>query len=178
MDLTKSIRPGLSAMPGTDENRGSARHVAMGFCRRFGDFNLFITISPFTGGTHVISFNSTKLEDRRHVDFEIQLKSVGERKRTAGENPYQSAMYASRIVDAFVEYFLGWDSNLKAPKKFISEDGIISSEAMGVVESFCSAAENQKNGDIHFHFVVRIRGFPRTANELEELLHDKDFKKR
>jgi len=165
-------------MHGTDENRAAARHVAFGMLKRIADTNVFITISPDTGGTYVVMMNSSKLEDRSHIDFEIRMDSREKRKNSSSENPYQSAMYASRVADAFISCFLGWDMELKAPKKFVSINGTITSGAVGVVRHFSGSAENQKNGDVHFHFVASIAGCPRTTKEFEELIDNPEFQER
>jgi hypothetical protein len=165
-------------MYGTDESRSAARHVAFGLMKRIADTNIFITISPDTGATYVVSINSTKLEDRSHIDFQMRMDTRGKRKAFSSENPYQSAMYASRVADAFITFFLGWDMELKAPKKFMSSSGKISSGAVGVLRSFCGSAEAQNNGDIHFHFVGSIAGCPRTSKEFEDIMDDINFKER
>ena len=175
LNLTKSIQPGLRSMHGTDENRAAARHTAFGLLKRIADNNIFITISPDTGSTYVVSINSTKLEDRAHVDFQIKMDTREKRKTYSSDNPYQSAMYASRVLDAFILDFLGWDMELKAPKKVLSSTGKITSGALGVLRHFCVATEAQKNGDIHFHIVASIAGCPRTTEEFKDMMEDPTF---
>ena len=60
-DLLKMIdvvKPGTSAMYGSDESRGAARNVAFGYCKRLAEGNIFATLSPDTSGTYVISINT------------------------------------------------------------------------------------------------------------------------
>ena len=153
-------------MFGSDESRAAARQVCNAFTIRMRDPILFITHSPDCGGTLVIAINTNNMEP-----FTVAIPNVlpnrSERKQIAAKDAYQSAMYAHRVNQAFIEVFLGWDQTLKGPKR---EGG-----ALGAVKWFSGAGEPQSMGDIHFHFVVALCGFPPTSAELRNRLGDPAF---
>lgn len=169
LDLTKKIKPGMSAMIGTDESRGSARHVAFGYQLRLCIANLFITFSPDSAGTYFISIYANKIS-ADDVVHKINLPTRNERKEVAGRNPVLQAVYAKRILEIFIEHFLGWDQKRGVPYR---EGG-----ACGVLEWFTGAAEAQKCQDIHFHILGGVRGWPRTTAEFRELIKSERFRKR
>lgn len=166
LSLIQDIKPGMANMFGSDESRAAARQVCNAFTIRMRDPILFITHSPDCGGTLVIAINTNNMEP-----FTVAIPNVlpnrSERKQIAAKDAYQSAMYAHRVKQAFIEVFLGWVQTLKGPKR---EGG-----ALGAVKWFSGAGEPQSMGDIHFHFVVALCGFPPTSAELRNRLGDPGF---
>lgn len=187
----------MAAMIGSDESRGAARHVAFGFQRRWGLPVVFITTSPDTSSNIIISINSWKVgtpslkapesTERRsnnlpRVDcnddveasiecenlFSFKIPNKTERKETAQENAYLSALYAKDVFDVFIEEFLGWDTKHSVPKK--------GGGALGVVRWYAGSAEAQKSGDVHFHLLVALYGFPRATEIMKEMLKSVDFR--
>lgn len=171
MDLSYGIRPGMAAVMGSDESRGSARKVAFGFAERWSIYHLFITFSPDTSSTYVISINSWKVkpEDCETL-FSFRVPNKSMRKATAAENAYLSGSFAYDLLQVFIEEFLGWDQKMSAPKR--------GGGAVGVVRQFAGGAESKQSGDVHFHMVVSVRGFPKTTEKIHELFKSAEFRKR
>ncbi|KAJ3062276.1 Alpha-1,3-mannosyltransferase-like protein [Podochytrium sp. JEL0797] len=88
----------------------------------------------------------------------------------ASLNPHESAEYARRVVDVFMEHFLGWDFTYRAPKR---GGGMI-----GVARWFKMSPETQKMGDVHFHFVGSLFGMPRTSEEFRQKLQSSEWAQR
>jgi hypothetical protein len=171
MDLSFGIRPGMAAVMGSDESRGAARKQAFGFSERKGIYQLFITFSPDTSATFIISINAWKSTEEDCVNlFSIKVPRKAQRKETAAENPFLAAQFAYDLLKIFIEEFLGWDIELAAPKR--------GGGAVGVIEDFAGAAESKQAGDVHFHMMVSVHGFPKTTEKLMEMLESKDFRKR
>ena len=108
----------MAAVMGSDESRGSARKVAFGFSERKSIYHLFVTFSPDSSSTYVISINSWKVkpEDCETL-FSFRLPKKALRKSTAAENGYLSGEYAYDLLQIFIEEFLGWDQKLSVPKR-------------------------------------------------------------
>ena len=72
------------------------------------------------------------MKDPSHVDISFQigdlLPSRGKRKEFSNTDPFQCALYAKAVNEAFIEHFLGWSLEFKGPKK---EGG-----ALGLVGNF------------------------------------------
>ncbi|KAJ3072084.1 hypothetical protein HDU98_004316 [Podochytrium sp. JEL0797] len=88
----------------------------------------------------------------------------------AALNPHESAEYARKVVEVFMEHFLGWDFNYRAPKR---GGGMI-----GVTRWFKMSPETQKMGDVHFHFVGSLYGMPRTSEEFRLKLQSSEWAQR
>jgi len=171
MDISYGIRPGMAAVMGSDESRGAARKVAYGFAERWAIYHLFITFSPDSSSTYIISINSWKIkpEDCQTLfSFKVPKKAV--RKQTAAENAYLTAEFAYDLLQIFIEDFLGWDQQMGAAKR--------GGGAVGVLDHYAGAAENKQSGDPHFHMVVSVRGFPKTTEQIHKLFKSADFRKR
>jgi hypothetical protein len=166
MAIVHDIKPGMSNMFGSDESRAAGRQVCFGMAIRICDPLVFITHSPDCGGTLVICINTNSMEP-----FTVELPNIlpnrSERKKIAALDPFQSAMYAHRVNQAFIEYFVGWDTKFHGPKR---EGG-----ALGVAKWWSGAGEPQSFGDIHFHYVLALHGFPPTGDELRRRLSDPEF---
>jgi len=161
----------MAAVMGSDESRGSARKVAFGFSERKSIYHLFVTFSPDSSSTYVISINSWKVKpDDCETLFSFRLPKKASRKSTAAENGYLSGEYAYDLLQIFIEEFLGWDQKLSVPKR--------GGGAVGVVEQFAGGAENKQTGDPHFHMVISLRGFPKTTEKMHELFQTAEFRKR
>jgi len=115
------VKPGMSAMYGSDASRNSARHVAFGFSIRMGNPHVFFTHSPDPYGNYIISINTSNMRDLTHVDMKINLDEVmpsrNWRKKFSNSDPFQCAVYAKQVNDVFIEHFLGWSIELHGPKK-------------------------------------------------------------
>ena len=171
MDLSYGIRPGMVAVMGSDESRGSARKEAIGFQERWAVNQLFATLSPDTASTYIISINSGKAtaEDCETLfSFKVPRKAL--RKETAAENQYRTGEYAYELLQIFIEEFLGWDQQLGAPKR--------GGGAFGILRHYAGSAEAKQTGDPHFHIVASFFGFPKTTEKLVELLKSEEFRKR
>ena len=151
----------MSAMIGTDESRGAARHIGFGYQLRICIANLFITFSPDSAGTYFICIYAHKISVDNIIQ-QINLPTRNERKQVAGRNAVLQAVYAKRILDIFIEEFLGWDLKRAEPRK--------GGGAFGVLDWFNGAAEVQKCQDIHFHIMAGVRGWPRTTAEFREFV--------
>jgi hypothetical protein len=166
MAIVHDIKPGMANMFGSDESRAAGRQVVFGMAIRISDPLVFITHSPDCGGTLVICINTNSMEP-----FTVELPNIlpnrSERKKIAALDPFQSAMYAHRVNEAFIEYFVGWDTKFHGPKR---EGG-----ALGVAKWWSGAGEPQSFGDIHFHYVLALHGFPPTGDELRRRLSDPEF---
>ena len=115
------VKPGMSAMYGSDASRNSARHVAFGFTIRMGNPHVFVTHSPDPYGNYIISINTSNMRDLSHVDMKINLDELmpnrEKRKTFSNSDPFQCAVYAKQVNDVFIEHFLGWSIELHGPKK-------------------------------------------------------------
>ena len=115
------IRPGMSAMYGSDASRKSALHIAFGFNIRMGNPHVFYTISPDPYGNYIVSINTSNMSDPSHVDsrynINASLPSRSSRKKFSNSDPFECARYAKAVNEAFIEHFLGWSLALKGPKK-------------------------------------------------------------
>ena len=171
MDLSYGIRPGMAAVMGSDESRGSARKEALGFQERWGVNQLFATLSPDTSSTYIICINSGKATDEdceTLFSFKVPRKAL--RKETAAENAYLTGKFAYDLLQIFIEEFLGWDQQMGAPKR--------GGGAFGICRHFAGSAEAKQSGDPHFHLVASFFGFPRTTAHLLELMKSEEFRKR
>jgi len=169
MDVTKSIQPGVAAMVGSDESAAAARQISFGYQQRMGIANLFCTFSPDASGTYFISIYSRELSFDNMI-HRIELPSKNDRRGFAGKNPYLCATYAKRILDIFIEEFLGWDLKYGVPKR--------NGGACGILRWFAGSAEAQVCFDIHFHILMSIYGWPRTTEQYRELVKTQEFRDR
>jgi len=158
-------------MYGSDASRSSARQVAFGYIIRMGNPHFFATHSPDPYGNYVLSINTSNMRDPAHIDFTISLDCIlpsrKNRKKHANTDPFQCAVYAKAINDAFIEYFLGWSIEYKGPKK---EGGVF-----GLIRWFHESAETQTDGTLHFHLIGSVYGLPRTSEEMTAALKDPAF---
>jgi hypothetical protein len=172
--MVDMVKPGMSAMYGSDASRGSARHIAFGLQIRMGNTHFYCTHCPDPNGNYVISINTSNMRDPKHVDFRINLDDVlpnrGSRKKYAASDPFQCAVFAKHVNDMYIEYFLGWSLEFKGPKK---EGGV-----MGLLRYFHQSAETQENSVLHFHGCGGVYGLPRTSAEMTAALQDSEFVKR
>ena len=118
LDIIKHIKPGMRAMNCSDESRGRGRNLAFALSKRLGNFNVFATLSPDTAGTYTIGINTFNITE---TGCKLQLPNIlpnrAQRKRFAASDPFQSALYANRLNEVFIDVILGWDQILKGPKK-------------------------------------------------------------
>ena len=171
LDIIKHIKPGMRAMNCSDESRGRVRNLAFALSKRLGNFNVFATLSPDTAGTYTIGINTFNITE---TGCKLQLPNIlpnrAQRKRFAASDPFQSALYAKRLNEVFIDVILGWDQILKGPKK---EGGLF-----GLIRGYIYGAETQQSGDVHFHYVISIVGFPKTSIQMTELLKSPEFSKK
>jgi len=184
----------LAATYGSDESRGAARHIAFAYQKRMSVANVFLTISPDTASNVCILINNGNLEIEYRLnagdELETGIKFVkaseriqphnwdpsifpnrDERKIMVGDNPYLSAEYSLRVFNVFVTKFLGWD---KERCRSSSEGG-----ALGRLRWYMASAEAQQCADNHFHMVCSIFGFPKTTDDLYNLMESEPaFEKR
>jgi hypothetical protein len=124
------IRPGMSAMYGSDESRKSALHIAFGFNIRFSNPHFFYTISPDPYSNYVVSINTSNMKDPSHVDVRFDINDVlpcrQSRKKFSNSDPFQCALYAKAVNEAFIEHFLGWSLEFKGPEKEGGALGLVS----------------------------------------------------
>lgn len=170
INLKQGIKSGLNAVHGSDESRGKARHLAFGLQRRLAVANFFVTISPATDSTYVISINSGTLKEEDVITINFLLPNRTELRCVANQNPYQMAVYAKRVFDVFIQHFLGWDFEFRRPRK---EGG-----ALGYLRWLMGSAESQMCTDNHGHFVGAIYGFPRTSKQLTQDLLSPELRRR
>ena len=115
------VKPGMSAMYGSDASRNSARNVAFAFTKRMGNPHVFFTQSPDPYGNYIITINTSDMRDPKHVDIAIDLDEILPsrrwRKKFSNSDPFLCAVYAKQVNDVFIEYFLGWSIELCGPKK-------------------------------------------------------------
>ena len=166
------IKPGMSAMYGSDAERASARNVGFGYAIRMGNPNIFLTHSPDPYGNYILSVNTSNMDDPSHVDFKLAPNAVNPkrkmRKKFANTDPVQCALYAKAVNDAFIAYFLGWCMEKKGPK---AEGGVF-----GLVRWFHQSAETQNDGTLHFHMIASIYGLPNTSEAMTEALQSEEFR--
>jgi hypothetical protein len=166
LDVLTSITPGMRAMVGSDDSAAAARQIAFGYQLRMGIASIFCTLSPDNAGTYFISIYSGKLSFDNLI-HKIKLPTRSERRETAGKNPYLCAVYAKRVLDVFIEDFLGWDQQHGASKR--------GGGAFGVLRWFAGSAEAQVCHDIHFHILASIFGWPRTTAQYKESMKTEAF---
>lgn len=171
MQLNDSLRPGLSCMPGSNEQKKAELHKTFAFHLNFSQPHIFFTISPDTGSTFTIAMNVSTL-DRSHTDFAltVPVPSRQQRKIIAGQNPFIAAQYAHNIFDIFIDVFLGWNRSLQAPRK---EGGLF-----GYIHWFRGSIEAQKLNDLHLHLLAAIWGLPTTTAEFTDMMKSEAFKQR
>ncbi|KAI9324413.1 hypothetical protein BDR26DRAFT_966413 [Obelidium mucronatum] len=184
MDIKKAILPGLRAFVGSDESRQAGLHTAFGLQRRLGVANIFATISPATSRSWAVAINCD-LVNGEHCQLKflvgdgelampgtdgIILPNNNARTSAASSNSYECADYARRVLNVFLEDFIGWDFKFRAPVR--------GGGCLGIPRFVTTSAETQKQGDIHFHMVISLHGFPRTSAEFRTRLEDPKFAER
>ena len=174
LGMVNMVKPGMSAMYGSDASRSSARQVAFGFTIRMSNPHVMVTHSPDPYGNYILSINTSNMRDPTHVDYTINLNDIlpsrRSRKKHANSDPFQCAIYAKAINDAFIEHFLGWSIKFKGPKK---EGGVF-----GLIRWFHESAETQTDGTLHFHLIASVYGLPRTSEQMTAALNDPLFAQR
>jgi hypothetical protein len=167
----QQIKPGMASMYGSDASRASARNVGFGLSSRMGDGNIFATISPDNAGSYIIGINTSDINDPLRIDVSLPIGNIlpnrNERKKYAATDPFQSALYGKRVNDVFIEVFLGWDLELKSAKK--------TGGALGFVEWFQCATEAQQCSDLHWHYIIKVAGIPKTTADLHAKLKEAQF---
>ncbi|KAI9327432.1 hypothetical protein BDR26DRAFT_901351 [Obelidium mucronatum] len=171
MDIKKAILPELRAFVGSDKSRQAGLHTAFGLQRRLGVANIFATISPATSRSWAVAINCD-LVNGEHCQLKflvgdgklalpgtdgIILPNNNARTSAASSNSYECADYARRVLNVFLEDFIGWDFKFRAPVR--------GGGCLGIPRFVTTSAETQKQGDIHFHMVISLHGFPRTSAE-------------
>ncbi|KAI9325027.1 hypothetical protein BDR26DRAFT_963681 [Obelidium mucronatum] len=166
LDLKKRVLPGLRAFVGSDESRQSGLHTAFGLQKRLGSPHMFATISPATSRSWAIAINCD-LVNGEHCELKftvgdewtaLVLPNNNARAAAAGDNAYECADYARRILKVFLADFIGWDEKFQAP---VRGGGML-----GVPRYVTTSAETQKLGDIHFHMIISMHGLPSTSDEI------------
>ena len=122
----------MAAMYGSDASRKAALHIAFGFNIRMSNPHFFYTISPDPYGNYIVSINTSNMSDPSHVDVSFGIDealpkpSRATRKQHVNSDPFQCALYAKAVNEAFIEYFLGWSLEFKGPKKEGGALGLVS----------------------------------------------------
>jgi len=121
LKMIDMVRPGMSAMYGSDASRNSARNIAFAYTKRMGNPHVFFTQSPDPYGNYIITINTSNMRDPKHVDITIKMDEILPsrrwRKKFSNSDPFLCAVYAKQVNDVFIEWFLGWSIELCGPKK-------------------------------------------------------------
>ncbi|KAI9332978.1 hypothetical protein BDR26DRAFT_993338, partial [Obelidium mucronatum] len=172
MDIEFGVQNGAAAYPGSNESVRNARHILLSFGWHSGQHFLFTTISPATDGTYIISIQNGIISQEEAAVFRVpnHLPSKKERRAQASKNPYACALYAYRILKAYLSCCLGWDLATGVPKT--------SGGLWGFPKWWHASAEAQQLHDIHWHLVQSFYGIPATTRQMRECLDNPGFMER
>ena len=101
LGMVNMVKPGMSAMYGSDASRSSARQVAFGFTIRMSNPHFMATHSPDPYGNYILSINTSNMSDPTHVDYTISLNDIlpsrRSRKKHANSDPFQCAITLGNV---------------------------------------------------------------------------------
>ena len=139
--------------------KGSRREI-FGLMTQFGMASYFVTVSPTSIHSPIVSFLAGKEIDIDNLNIS-ELPSTYERAKLAADDPVSVAQFFNITIDAFTAYLLGYHQH---------NGGIL-----GKVAAFYGCIEEEGSGTLHIHMLVWLDGFS-SRNQIEEGLANEEFK--
>ena len=102
------------------------------------------------------------------IDYDIlgnldKFSSLSKRAEIAAKDPVAASLYFNLVIDAFIEFLLGY--------------GKESGGLLGHVSTYSGAVEEQGRGTLHIHMLVWLQGYT-SRSGLESRFQDDEFKKK
>jgi hypothetical protein len=151
---------------GTNDERTKNREKAFAMQAYFGLPSLFVTLTPDLNSSYRLTSYAGELinTDILGINDYSQLPTRSVQYQIATRNPYACAKLFDRIVTLVLSDLIGFDEKLGMSTK----DGGI----FGHVRAYAGSVETQGTGNLHFHFLLWIKGLPRTLSIMDNELHD------
>lgn len=159
LDITQTY------LPLSPKGRLQARKEMFSLMMLHGPPDIFVTVNPADIHSPLICQLAGKKVSVQLDGSVSGLPSKRERVRLVAQNPMAAALYAYRVVDAFIRTILGFRS---------------AGKMLGFGEEvvyFTLVPEEQGRGSLHFHGTAKFKNTP-SPLEFEVLLKKQDFQDR
>merc|ERR1711928_272269 len=141
---------------GSPYQKKAYRREIFGLMIKYGTPVLWITISP------AVSHSPLFMQIAGHKVDLSDLPSHVERAKIVANDPVAAAIYYNTVIDAFVDYILGYKQ--------------ANGGTFGKPAAYYGMTEEQGTGTLHNHMLVWLHGFE-SASKLRSDLEDETFQK-
>jgi hypothetical protein len=175
--LLRHVEISAAAVMGSNAEQSKHRRDVMAYIQRFGQCHNFITLTPNNSQGITICYYAGMIKLESLFDAKIEdLPDPVVVEKIAMSDSFASARLYDRIISIFFKTALGWDTENRCSN---SLGGLF-----GKLAAFYGMTEPQKDGNLHLHLLLWVKGLPRPilskplstfdndSNETENIVDD------